>query len=640
MESTRHPNSPVNSSIVREESKDQLLRRVHTEDHLLSEVTPSASMSEMSDVTITTSGMDQEPITPLPKLKLFAIFIIILCDGLTTLSIFPYISFMVEDFHLTHDKDQLGYFVGILASTFYISQFFSSFFWGWLSNVRGRRPSLLLGIIGSMVTCIMFGLSKNYPMSILFRFASGLLNGNVGVSKTMLGEITDSSNQKTGFTILGIAWGIGAIVAPLIGGLFSNVCKNYPSIVNSGPLCQFPYLLPNIICFVLSGIGLTLCFFFLPETRSFEIKYTKIKKKKKRSALRQPITRLKNSLRRLWSRRGSTTTHIPLEEQQQPKGDIEMGHAHEASVTTNRSSHVAKAMKGNSSIADFASLEEIEMDQEQDGFEEVDMQEEEFEDNPRSLSQLIKDKPVLWSCIAYSLLGFVFTIFEEVFPVWSSSVKTVDNNGNYVSGGGLSFSSRQIGLVQSAAGFFALFIQLLVFAPLAKRFGLLTCFKGSLLIALPSWLALPELTRLISVHVDPTNPAIVTADHPTAFWVLMFPAYLFQSFANEVGFIAVIVIVSNSALPKDMALVNSMSQSLVAFGRSIGPLLGTSILSLTLSHSLPYPLDQHFIFVVLFLLTLAIFGISFMLPQSLNYTKQKSIQLDRQNSSRTKSLIQ
>ncbi|EFA78584.1 hypothetical protein PPL_09236 [Heterostelium album PN500] len=597
------------------------------------------------EFSVATTAPDQEDaVTPLPRMKLFAIFIIILCDGLTTYSIFPYINFMVKDYNLTDDEEKLGYFVGILASTFYISQFFSSFFWGWFSNIKGRRPALLLGIIGAMVTSILFGLSKYYYFAIIFRFVSGLLNGNVGVSKTMLGEITDSTNQKTGFTILGIAWGIGAIVAPLIGGLFSNVCINYPNIVHSGILCDFPYLLPNVICFLLNMIGLILCFIFLTETKSFEIKYSSIKKKKKRSFNTGAIINLRNSIRRLWNR-NNQQKGIQLHD-----NDNEMdssNHAHEANITTNRSAH-AKTMKVNSSIGDFSEImrnkdEEAGVDSNSDEdttqFEDINI-DEDFEENPRSVAMLFRDKPVMTSCIAYALLGFVYTIFEEVFPVWSPISKTIDSDGNVIGGGGLGFNSKDIGIIQSAAGFFALFVQLLVFAPLAKRFGLIKCFKAALLIALPSWILLPELTRLVKQYPDPTDPTKIITEHPPIFWVLLFPAYLFQSFANEVGFIAVIVIVSNSALPKDMALVNSISQSLVAFGRSIGPLLGTSVLSLSLSHSLPYPFDQHLIFVIIFLLTCVIFAMSFSLPQTLNHTKQKSIQLDHMNSNRTKSLNQ
>eukprot|EP01133_Synstelium_polycarpum_P012364 gene12364-14504_t len=607
-----------NAEFPRSESRTALLGRSFSGDEL-NTISPSPSMVSMSEISVvgTEDTEDTEVITPLPRIKLFAIFIIILCDGITTYSIFPYINFMVKDFGLTKDEEKLGYYVGVLASAFYISQFFSSFFWGWLSNIKGRRPALLIGLIGTMVTSVMFGMSTQYWIAIVFRFLSGLVNGNVGVSKTMVGEITDSSNQARAFTIMGISWGCGAIVAPLIGGLFSNVCIVYPGVVHSGLLCKFPYLLPNLICVALNLVGWILCYIYLPESKSFEIKYSSIKRKEKKKT--STIKGIQNSLRNLLKRNKSYEKQIDQVDQ-----DLEM------SVTKNRSGHaaIASSMKGNQSIGDFGDLEAERAggdESNQDDFQEVSIEnyDDDCEDNPRSLRMLFKDRPIMFSCMAYALMGFVFTIFEEVFPVWSPISKELDSNGNIVGGGGLGFNSKEIGIIQSSAGIFALLIQLLIFAPMAKRFGLITCLKVAIIAAVPSWIFLPELTRLVGTHVDASGG--VMSDHNTWFWVLMFPSYLFQSFSNEVGFIAVIVIVSNSALPKDMALVNSISQSLVAIGRAIGPLLGTSILSLSLSHHLPYPLDRHLIFVILLIFTLTLFGLTFLLPKSLNYTKEKHL---------------
>lgn len=85
-------------------------------------------------------------------------------------------------------------------------------FWGWLSDKKGRRPILLLGLIGNIVTMLVFGASQSLAMAILARLFSGLLNGNIGVAKTYLGEITDETNQAKGMSLISVTWGVGVIM--------------------------------------------------------------------------------------------------------------------------------------------------------------------------------------------------------------------------------------------------------------------------------------------------------------------------------------------------------------------------------------------------------------------------------------------
>ncbi|KAF9391701.1 hypothetical protein CPC16_004053, partial [Podila verticillata] len=114
-----------------------------------------------------------------------------------------------RDFGITENEDEIGFFCGLIASSFFFAQFCTSIFWGYMSDRYGRRPILLLGLIGSTIASLFFGLSKSLAWAIVSRSMCGLLNGNVGVAKSMLGEIADPSNQSQAFSIFGFAWGIG-----------------------------------------------------------------------------------------------------------------------------------------------------------------------------------------------------------------------------------------------------------------------------------------------------------------------------------------------------------------------------------------------------------------------------------------------
>lgn len=82
--------------------------------------------------------------TPLPIKKLIVIFLMMLCDLYAFTSLVPYLGYMVSDF-LSIDIKDVGFYAGIIASCYYIAQFFSSFFWGMISDRFGRRPVLLSG---------------------------------------------------------------------------------------------------------------------------------------------------------------------------------------------------------------------------------------------------------------------------------------------------------------------------------------------------------------------------------------------------------------------------------------------------------------------------------------------------------------
>ncbi|GJJ76945.1 hypothetical protein EMPS_09304 [Entomortierella parvispora] len=214
--------------------------------------------------------VDESPpeITPLPKIPLFVLSVVIFSEPLTSTILFPFVYFMVRDFHITENEEEIGFFCGLIASSFFFAQFCTSIFWGYMSDRYGRRPILLLGLIGSTIACLFFGLSKSLVWAITSRSMCGLLNGNVGVAKSMLGEIADSTNQSQAFSIFGFAWGIGMIIGPVLGGYLANPAQNFPDTFGQWPFfIKYPYFLPCFVAATGSVAGFTVGYFFLEETK-------------------------------------------------------------------------------------------------------------------------------------------------------------------------------------------------------------------------------------------------------------------------------------------------------------------------------------------------------------------------------------
>jgi len=101
------------------------------------------SIPHVDDNAATTSAVPAAAPTPLPYKKLFIVFSILFCEAFTGGSIFPYVGFMIRDFKLTDDEEKIGYYAGVLASSYFVAQLFSSYMWGYLSDKYGRRPIIL-----------------------------------------------------------------------------------------------------------------------------------------------------------------------------------------------------------------------------------------------------------------------------------------------------------------------------------------------------------------------------------------------------------------------------------------------------------------------------------------------------------------
>ncbi len=142
---------------------------------------------------------------------------------------------MVRDFHLSNDERETGFYVGFIASSFSIAQFLTSIFWGRMSDKFGRRPVILLGLIGNSLSMLSFGISHSLTWALVSRSMCGFLNGNIAVSKCVIGEVTDKTNQAKGFSLFGLAFGAGIIIGPTIGNypLMGLIIENRWSLVSS-----------------------------------------------------------------------------------------------------------------------------------------------------------------------------------------------------------------------------------------------------------------------------------------------------------------------------------------------------------------------------------------------------------------------
>lgn len=186
------------------------------------------------------------------------------------MSIFPYVYHMVESFHVTDNDRKIALYAGMITSAFTFAEFSAGMFWGRMSDRVGRKPVLVMGLVGTAISMIAFGFASNLPTAMIARALGGLLNGNIGVLQTTVAElVTVKEHQPRAYSIMPFVWCLGSIVGPALGGALAKPCDNYPWLFQRNTLFdRFPFLLPNLVCVVVLLCGIVVGFLFLEETHA------------------------------------------------------------------------------------------------------------------------------------------------------------------------------------------------------------------------------------------------------------------------------------------------------------------------------------------------------------------------------------
>lgn len=139
---------------------------------------------------------DEKPVTwsSLPKKSQLAILTIArLSEPLTQTSLQAYMFYQLKSFDPSLPDSTISGQAGILQGSFTAAQFLTAVWWGRLADAEwmGRKRVLLIGSLGTCLSCLGFGFSRSFVAAAVFRTLGGVLNSNVGVMRTMIAEIIE-----------------------------------------------------------------------------------------------------------------------------------------------------------------------------------------------------------------------------------------------------------------------------------------------------------------------------------------------------------------------------------------------------------------------------------------------------------------
>ena len=121
--------------------------------------------------------------------------------------------------------------VGPLISAFAVAQLVSSPIWGRVSDRRGRRPALLIGLAGAGFAFLIFGFATSLWMLFLSRIVQGLGGGTTGVAQAYVTDTMAPAERAKALGWLSAGTSAGVVVGPFLGSFAANLGPAAPGIV-------------------------------------------------------------------------------------------------------------------------------------------------------------------------------------------------------------------------------------------------------------------------------------------------------------------------------------------------------------------------------------------------------------------------
>jgi MFS transporter, DHA1 family, tetracycline resistance protein len=179
---------------------------------------------------------------------LLAIFLTLALDSIGTGLIMPILPALIRD---AGHMEATGWQYGALLSLYAAMQFLFAPLLGALSDRYGRRPLLLLSVLGAAVDYVFMAFAPNLILLFVGRAISGITGANMSVASAYITDITPEEGRAKRFGQMSALFGIGFMIGPILGGFLGEIWVRAPFLAAA----------------VLNALNLVLIFFVVPETR-------------------------------------------------------------------------------------------------------------------------------------------------------------------------------------------------------------------------------------------------------------------------------------------------------------------------------------------------------------------------------------
>jgi len=182
------------------------------------------------------------------------IFVTLLIDVIGFGVIIPVMPKLISE--LLHiDVSEAAYHGGVLLAVFAVMQFIFSPVLGNLSDQFGRRPVLLISLFGFGIDYLFLVFAPTYSLLFVGRIIAGIMGASFTTASAYIADISTPEKRAQNFGMIGVAFGLGFIIGPALGGLLGSLY---------GPRAPF------VAAAILTLLNWLYGFFILPESLALE----------------------------------------------------------------------------------------------------------------------------------------------------------------------------------------------------------------------------------------------------------------------------------------------------------------------------------------------------------------------------------
>ena len=118
--------------------------------------------------------------------------------------------------------------IGLLFAVFSICQLVAAPVLGDWSDRYGRRPILILSLIGTVVSFVLLAVAHSLTMLFIARIVDGLSGGNISTARAYVADVTEPKDRARAYGLIGAAFGLGFIFGPALSGVLSKISYTAP----------------------------------------------------------------------------------------------------------------------------------------------------------------------------------------------------------------------------------------------------------------------------------------------------------------------------------------------------------------------------------------------------------------------------